>query len=100
MDFDASEALVMTAGGLGMAFFVLILLMVFTSVMGRLLQTRSTGDSSPLEREDAQLAAATAVAVALAERRQQRALAAGQATSVWATRGRQEIMDSRSGRGR
>ena len=100
MDFDTSEALVMTAGGLGMAFFILVILMVFTSIMGRLLQTRSNRVSDSIESEDAQLAAATAVAVALSEHQTPKKPIEGLAASPWASQGRQEIMAARLGRER
>ena len=105
-DFDVSDALVMTAGGIGMAFLVLTLLTVLTSLMGWASQSwsrRASGETSQ-EEHQARLAAAIAASVAVATSQRGKLPAGGRVSvnrvetaSLWAIHGRQDIMESRQG---
>ena len=106
-DVSIGDALVMTLGGLGMAFLVLLLLMIMITAMGW-LSRRVCRESavSPSDDQGAALAAAVAVSVAVAADRQAGRPAVRHivppiaAASNWARRGRLDIMESRIGRTR
>ena len=103
-DFDGKEALTMTVGGAGMAFVVLILLATFVAIMGWVVRKRSAAQvqEEPAASQQAELAAAIAVSVAIAADESQREVpragvqVAGMGrANGWAVRGRQDIMNSR-----
>ena len=114
MGFDVTDALLMTVGGVGMAFLVLILLTVLTAVMGRVARWSPLATSRPRpvapetevpEPEDLEMAAIIAVSVVSARLSQRRPITGGRspmATSTaannWSAQGRRDIMASRSGR--
>ena len=114
LDFDVGKALVMTAGGAGLAFLVLVLLTGLTWAMGRLLRwrvaraTRLGVDVPELDppREDELEMAAMIAASIVAARLGRRAPTTGgrpptaisSASSRWVVQGRRDIMTGRSGR--
>ena len=116
MGFDVNNALVMTAGGAGMAFLVLVLLTLLTGVMGRALRwsvaeaTRLGVEAPELDppREDELEMAAMIAASIVSARRGHRGPTTGGRTPVsnsstsrgWSAQGRRDIMAGRSGRPR
>ena len=103
-EFDGTEALVMTGGGAGMAFLVLISLMLVTLITRRAVValSREATVAPDTETDDRQMAAAIAVSLAMADQQKQRSVAVSSqgewAPGRWGSRGRQDIMDSRLGR--
>ena len=114
LDFDIGNALVMTAGGAGMAFLVLVLLTGLTAVMGLVLRwrvaraTRLGVEAPELDppREDELEMAAMIAASIVAARLGRRAPTTGgrpptatsSASSRWVVQGRRDIMAGRTGR--
>lgn len=114
LEFDIGNALVMTAGGAGMAFLVLILLTGLTGAMGWLLHWRvrratRLGEEVPEldppredELEMAAMIAASIVAARLGRRAPTTSgrppTAASSASNSWAVQGRRDIMTGRTAR--
>ena len=114
LDVDIGNALVITAGGAGMAFLVLVLLTGLTGAMGRILHWRVAratrlgveGPELDPPREDELEMAAMIAAAIVAARLDRRAPTTGgrpptvsTAASIgWAVQGRRDIMAGRSGR--
>ena len=101
-----NEALLMTMGAAGMAFLVLITLMVVTIITGRIVGVGSRKPSAETFSEESRQAMAAAIAVSIATG-EKKHLGAEDASDTyvhkeleagsWRDRGRQDIMDSRLG---
>lgn len=114
LDFDIGKALVMTAGGAGLAFLVLVLLTGLTGAMGWVLRWRvaratrlgvEVPELDPPREDELEMAAMIAASI-VAARLGRRAPTTGGRTPTavssssnrWAVQGRRDIMAGRSGR--
>lgn len=114
LDFDISNALVVTAGGAGMAFLVLVLLTGLTGVMGWVLRWRVARatrlgmegpELDPPREDELEMAAMIAASIVAARLGRHTPTTGGRpptastASSIgWAVQGRRDIMTGRSGR--
>lgn len=101
---NLNEALLMTMGAFGMAFLVLVTLMVVTIVMGGIVKVHSRKPSTKTSSEVSGHAMAAAIAVSIATAGKKQMITQDASNNYvptelesgnWRNRGRQEIMDSR-----